>query len=186
VTPSSSFLLRSPPGPTTSGSHLARRNGIDARLRGNAKTATVVARLKRTNTSFAVFCMRVFGLWSLRTAFAASLVSRNRFETYAVAPKTSSERILSSGGFAVDSFEWPYSIRSARTGANEDSAMALNPKEIPRRQRKCARSCQSTYRRSPHILRHSLSSSTNDDHSCPGLNQPKRVAQIESLMESKS
>jgi hypothetical protein len=40
--------------------------------------------------------MRVFGLWNVRVAFAASLVSRKRFETYVIAPKTSSERIVSS------------------------------------------------------------------------------------------
>jgi aspartate 1-decarboxylase len=34
----------------------------------------------------------------LRVAVAATLVSRKRFETYVIAPKTSSERIVSSGG----------------------------------------------------------------------------------------
>jgi hypothetical protein len=42
--------------------------------------------------------MRVFGLWKLRVAREASLVSRKRFETYVIAPKISSERISSSGG----------------------------------------------------------------------------------------
>jgi hypothetical protein len=40
--------------------------------------------------------MRVFGLWSLRVAFEASFVSRKRLEMCAIAPKTRSERIVSS------------------------------------------------------------------------------------------
>jgi hypothetical protein len=77
-------------------SQLDRRTGKDARCPFDGATAMGLARLKRTNTSFAVFSMRVFGLWSLWTAFAASLVSRKRFGTFDIAPKTSSERILSS------------------------------------------------------------------------------------------
>jgi hypothetical protein len=53
--------------------------------------------VKRSNTSFAVSSMRVFGRWKLRVAFEASLVRRKRFETYVMAPKISSERIVSSG-----------------------------------------------------------------------------------------
>jgi hypothetical protein len=37
---------------------------------------------------------RVFGLGNLRVAIAASLVSRRRFESWVIAPKTGSERIV--------------------------------------------------------------------------------------------
>jgi hypothetical protein len=46
--------------------------------------------------------MRVFGRWNLRVAFAATLVSRKRFETYVIARKTSSDRIVSSGGIEIE------------------------------------------------------------------------------------
>jgi|ERR1700734_2804164 hypothetical protein len=38
----------------------------------------------------------------LRVAFAATLVSRKRFETCVIAPKTSSERIVSSGASKIN------------------------------------------------------------------------------------
>ena len=72
---------------------LARRN----RALVGISTSTVLAMgfraLKRTNTAFVVSGMRLCGRWNLRVALEASLVSRKRFETLAIAPKTSSERI---------------------------------------------------------------------------------------------
>jgi hypothetical protein len=50
----------------------------------------------RRSTSFAVSATRVFGLWNARTAFAASLTSKYRFAMCCVAPKTSSDRIVTS------------------------------------------------------------------------------------------
>jgi hypothetical protein len=55
-----------------------------------------LAKLKRTNTSFTVPATREFCRWNLRVAVAASLVSRNRFGTCAIAAKTSSDRIVFS------------------------------------------------------------------------------------------
>jgi hypothetical protein len=50
----------------------------------------------------AVSCIRVFGRCNLRVAVAVTLASRKRFETYVIAPKTSSERIVSSGFIEID------------------------------------------------------------------------------------
>jgi hypothetical protein len=49
--------------------------------------------LKRTNTSFIVSCMRLFGRCSARVALEASLTSKKRFETFVIAPKINLERI---------------------------------------------------------------------------------------------
>jgi aspartate 1-decarboxylase len=67
--------------------------------------------------------MRVFGLWNLRVAFEASRVSRKRFETYVIAPKTSSERIVSSGGVTVNSnsLDSPLAFVMSKNDTNEIS-----------------------------------------------------------------
>jgi hypothetical protein len=74
--------------------YAARRNRCT--LPVSRTPAMGTAWLKRTSTSFIVSCMRVFGRCNLRVAIAASLASRKRFETWVVAPKTSSERIVFS------------------------------------------------------------------------------------------
>jgi len=51
-----------PPRSTMHESQLARGNRKDARCWLDGTTSMGLARLKRTSTSFAVFCMRVFGL----------------------------------------------------------------------------------------------------------------------------
>src|ERR1700761_484635 len=57
---------------------LARRRGAAAAIGISVSRAPAIGltRLKRTSTSFVVSCMRVFGLWSLRVAVEASLVSK--------------------------------------------------------------------------------------------------------------
>lgn len=77
--------------------YAARSNNCTTSV--SSARASGLARLKRTNTSFIVSCMRVFGIWSARVALEATLTSRKRFETCLAAPKTKLERIFSSHHF---------------------------------------------------------------------------------------
>jgi hypothetical protein len=70
------------------------------------------ARANRSNTSFAVSSIRVFGPCNLRVAFEASRVSRKRFETYALRRRLAQNALYSSRKACLK-----YNRTSSKTGA---------------------------------------------------------------------
>jgi hypothetical protein len=68
-------------------------HGVGIQHAGYWTGVTEASKHKRTNTSFIVSCMRLFGLCSARVPLEASLTSKKRFETFVIAPKINLERI---------------------------------------------------------------------------------------------